>query len=308
MRASSPAFRACAGAFALTALCGLVACDKGEPDPQKVERVSPFERGNAKRPPRDPNTPLRNPATEAPRGPDGEQVSKAEIEAALTEAAKQKEVGNVVAQRNALRACANKTPPNARCDAEMGLSQITARNRRAAALYYLALAANNDDPELGAEVYAAVGEALSKHGRKDDAIAALRLAVARGEAAEHLYLLGRTLSLQHEHVPEAIDMLAAARAKDDRLEWLYEQAVLCGQFVVRERAEAAVELFGTYLERAKALPEGTQLPAPLERVEARRAELGRLAPTYPTQAEVDERQAALAAAQADKPPEAPEPQ
>lgn len=277
-------------------MLGLAACNAGEPAPQKLEKVSPFERGADRRPEPDPNDPLRNPATEAPLGPDGEQVSDAEIQEALAEAARQAEVGNPVAQRNALRACANKTPPSARCDGEMGLTQIESRTRRAAALYHLSAAAQNDEPEASAELYARVGAALRKHGKLDDAIAALRLAVARDDSADNLFMLGQTLSLRRDELPEAIEHIAAARAKDDRLEWLYEQAVLSGQLPIRERAEAAVELFAQYLERAKAAGPGAKLPAKLAPVEVRMKELEGLAKTYSTQAEFDAKVAAAAEA------------
>jgi hypothetical protein len=282
--------------------CGAITGCKGDakPEPKLVEQASPFDRGPKPKPPRDPNDPLRNPAYETPRGRDGEQISDAQIDATLAEAASFAELGDVAQQRNVLRNCANKTPPSARCDGQMGLAMIGAKNRRATALYYLLEAAAVDDPKASAELYAEIGEHLRQHGKLVEATVALERAIARGEAPEHVFLLGQVLSLQPEHLAEGADRMAAARAKDDRIEWLHDEAVIRGQIGVREQAEAAVGLFATYVERASTLPaEG--LPTSPDKLEGRIAELELLAKQYPTQAQWDADQA-KAKAQPQTPP------
>jgi tetratricopeptide (TPR) repeat protein len=254
------------------------------PEPVKLERGSPFERDVQKQTTRDPDSPLRNPAYETPNGPDGTQLPEPELEAALAEAAKLAAIGNVAQQRIELSKCANKTPTSARCDGELGLSMIAIKNRRAAALYYLAAAANVDDPKADAGLYARVGQALWGHGKQAQAVAAFERAVARDASAEHLFSLGQALSLEPDRLIEAADRMAQARAKDDRLEWLHDEAVIRGQIPTREQAEAALALFRLYVERA-ATATADQLSTPPDRISGRIAELEQLAKQYPTQAE-----------------------
>ena len=239
---------------------------------------------------------MRNPSREEPRAREGEQLPAAEIDKLLAEAATQAEVGNTTAQRNALRGCANKVPASARCDGEMGLAQIASKNRKATALYYLKEAATHDDPKADASLYLRVGRALRSHGKYAEASAALEFAFAREDSAEVSFELARTLSLQPARLSEATDFMAQARAKEDRFEWLYEEAVLRGQLPIAEQATQAATLFGLYLEQAKALPSGTKLPGELSAVAARAAELTELAKVLPSQVEVDAQQAAAKAA------------
>jgi tetratricopeptide (TPR) repeat protein len=230
------------GILAVSLAAGCVEDDK--PEPSKVERVSPYERDV--RPPSktaDPNDPLRNPAYETPNGPDGPQLPEAELEAVLAEAAKQLAAGDAAQQRIALGKCANKTPPSARCDGELGLAFIDNKNRRATAVYYLVSAAGVDDPKADASLYARIGQALSVHGKHSESVAAFELAIARDPSAENLFLLGQALSLMPDRLIEAADRMAEARAKDDRIDWLHEEAVIRGQVPTREQAEASLALF-----------------------------------------------------------------
>jgi tetratricopeptide (TPR) repeat protein len=245
----------------------------------------------------DPNDPLRNPAYEAPAGPDGPQIPEAELDAALAEAAQYAQAGNVPEQRNVLRKCANKTPISARCDGAMGLSMIAVKNRKAAALYHLLNAAGVDDPKADAKLYADVGEALRAHGKLEQAIAALRLAVAREPSAAYSFALGQALSLTPDHLLEAADRMAEARAKDDRVEWLYEEAVVRGQIPAREQAEAATALFRQYAAR---------VPNEAAKLDTRIAELEQLIKLYPSQAEWERRRAAAQAEQAEQAQTKPE--
>ncbi|PRP94170.1 hypothetical protein ENSA5_41250 [Enhygromyxa salina] len=280
-----------------------------KPGPKKLDRVSPFDRGVKPRPAPDPNDPLRNPAYETPQGRDGEQIPDAEIDAVLAEAAAFAETGNLAQQRAVLRKCANKTPASARCDGEMGLSMIKAKNRRAAALYYLVEAAGVDDSKADAGLYARVGEQLRQHGKLAEAAAALELAIAREPSAEHLFALGQILSLQPEHLAAGADRMAEARALDDRIEWLHDEAVIRGQLPIREQAETSLALFKQYIERAKDQP-AAKLPTPPDSLEDRMAELEYLVKRYPTQAEWDKQQAEASAAKPEggSPPAKPAPE
>lgn len=300
------------------ALAGVLAVDIGAmvlvgsgcdgdhtPEPVKLERASPFERDVPKQKQADPDSPLRNPAYETPNGPDGAQLPEPELEAALAEAAKHAAIGDTTQQRIALAKCANKTPPSARCDGELGLSMIVAKNRRATALYHLTAAANVDDPKADAALYARVGQALWGHGKQAESVAAFERAVARDGTAEHLFALGQALSLVPDRLLEAADHMAQARAKDDRLAWLHDEAVIRGQIPTREQAQAALALFRLYVERAATAP-ADQRPTAPERLTGRMAELEQLAKQYPTQAEWDKQRAEQQAAdQPIKSPPAP---
>lgn len=265
-----------------------------KPEPLKLERVSPYERDVRTKKPPNPNSPLRNPSHEPPAGPDGAQLSAAEIDAVLAEAAKFAAVGDVAQQQIVLGKCANKTPPSARCDGELGLSTIELKNRRASAIYHLLAAAKNDDPAADASLYVRVGQALSRHGKPNEAIVALERAVARDPSAEHVFALGQALSLVPERLLEAADRMAEARSKGDRIAWLHDEAVIRGQIPTREQALASRELFRLYVERAASVPPD-QLPSPVDRIPTRMAELELAAKRYPTQAEWERQNAERAA-------------
>lgn len=273
-----------------------------QPAPVKLEKATPFDRGAKKRE-RDPNDPIRNPAVESPAGRDGAQIPDAEIDAALAEAAKFAEIKDVAQERVILSKCANKTPASARCDGRMGLSMIGGKNRRAEALYYLREAAVVDDPKADGELYIRIGEALGQHSQFEPAISAMDKGIARDASAENLYAFGRLLSLVPDRLGDSADRIAEARGKDDRIEWLYEEAVIRGQIPVREEAQRSLELFVEYGKRAESLAPET-LPAPPESLGPRMAELELLAKRYPTQAEYDKARAAAGGA---APEPAPEP-
>jgi tetratricopeptide (TPR) repeat protein len=272
-----------------------------QPAPTKLERATPFERDVKKRE-RDPNDPIRNPAIEIPSGRDGAQLPEAEIDATLAEAAEFAAIKDVAQERSLLGKCANKTPPSARCDGRLGLSMIGAKNRRATALYYLSEAAVVDDPKADAELYVRIGEALSSHSRFDAAISAMEKGIARDPSAEHLFAFGRLLSLVPDRLGDSADRIAEARSKDDRIEWLYEEAVIRGQIPVREQAEQSIALFGEYRVRAESLPAESlpALPASLEgRVMEQQQQLK--LKRYPTQAEYDKAKAAASGGAAPEP-------
>jgi hypothetical protein len=281
---------------------GLGCGPQEQPAPKKLERVSPFERDHYEKPERDPNSPVRNPAIEEPSGRDGEQISAEEIDAVLAEAAEFAKVKDLAQERTSLSKCANKTPASARCDGRMGLSMIVAKNRRATALYYLSEAAMQDDPEADASLYIQVGEALGKHGRFEHAVMAMEKGVARDSSAENLFQFGRTLSLIPDRVGEAADRMAEARSKDDRIEWLYEEAVIRGQIPVREQAEQALVLFKDYITRAESLP-AESLPTPPAALTPRMEELERMRKIYPTAAEYEKNKAAVTEPQPEPKPE-----
>src|SRR5690606_35737915 len=124
-----------------------------------------------------------------------------------------------------------------------------------------------------------------------------------------LFALGRVLSLVPSRLAEGADRIAEARAKDDKIEWLYEEAVIRGQIPVREQAAESLRLFEDYKTRAEALP-AESLPAPTSSLTSRMAELAALVKTYPTQAEFDEQQGkggASSTSPAPTPSPAPEP-
>lgn len=298
-RLARAASRPCFAALLCLAALGLSACQgSDQPKAKKLDKLAPFDRGQQREAP-DPDDPLRNPAYEVPRAREGEQVPEEEIDALLAEAKKLGEQGNVPQQRATLHKCANKIPASARCDGEYGLTMADARNRRAAAIYFLTAAAGVDDPKADAELYRRIGEALRKHGRFEDATAALELAVARDDSAENLFALARVLSLQPDLIREAAAKMAEARAKDDRLDWHYEEAVLRGQLPIREEALAGAALFESYLERLAEDPESST-KVNSKQIQARIIELKAAAKKYPTAAEWEKQRAEAGKADAAK--------
>jgi tetratricopeptide (TPR) repeat protein len=261
-----------------------------EPAPTKLERQTPFDRG-APRPAAGPDDLLRNPATDTPRAREGAQLTDDEIDAILAEAEEHMKVDNVALARTVLQKCANKVPASARCDGHLGLTMADAKNWRATAHYYLMEAASVDDPKADAALYLKIGEALRRHGRTEHAILALDKAVARDPSAEPLFALGRVLSLVQARLPEGAERIAEARAMDDKIEWLYEEAVIRGQIPVREQAARSLQLFEDYKTRAESLP-AESLPSPTTSLAGRMAELEALVKIYPTQAEFDAKQLA----------------
>ncbi|EDM77843.1 hypothetical protein PPSIR1_01412 [Plesiocystis pacifica SIR-1] len=318
MRASSAtALLISASAF----LTFSVGCPSAEaPKPQRVDKASPFARGELEK---DRGERSRG-RPKAPKAREGEQLPEAEIEALLAKAAEQFADENVAQGRTTLGKCANKIPASVRCDGKLGLSMITARNRRAPALYYLTEAARHDDPKADAALYRDVGMALRKHGRTADAALALEKSLAREETAEALFVLGQVYSLDAKRVGEGADTIAKARAKltadggEENLDWLYEEAVLRGQLGIREEALAAAALMKSHLEKSGAGLEGPkaggdtesggEAKAPAEAkkpvdpaeakaqmLRARIAELEEAAKTYPTREEYEKQQLEAAA-------------
>ncbi|HLT37896.1 MAG TPA: hypothetical protein VK034_16540 [Enhygromyxa sp.] len=273
-----------------------------QPAPKKLERQTPFDRGRVDKRERDPNDPVRNPAIETPAGRDGPQVSEQEIDAALAEADEFAAVKNVARERIALRKCANKTPASARCDGRMGLSLIPFKNHRATALYYLNEAAQLDDPRADAALYVQIGQKLASFGQFDAALAAMDKAIARDSSAENLFAYGQLLSLIPERLVDSADRMAEARSKDDRIEWLLDEAVVRGQIPIREQAERSHALFKEYIARAESAPAESLRVKPAE-IERRLAELEAAAKIYPTAAEYEQLKSAAAEPEPEPKPE-----
>jgi hypothetical protein len=278
-------------AAGLLATLSLAACPS-EPKntPTKIEDPKAFDRPAPKpKPPRDPSVPFSDPAIEPPVGRDGPQLSKTEIDAILARAAELGKIGNKIEERLELSKCANKLPASARCDGAMGLSLAPTKNRRAAAQYYLIEASKLDDPDADAALYAGVAEALRSQGLIAEATQAQEKAVAREGSAIRRFELGRLLSLRGERLREAAELIAGARAEDDKLEWLYEEATVRGQIPAREDAKLAADLFEDWVERVAALPEGDPAKVDTSALAGRIAELRSLETVYPTREEYEKR-------------------
>lgn len=286
-----------AGLGLLTTLT-LAACPS-EPKnkPTKVEDRKAFDRPAPEPKPRDADSPFSDPGTEPPIGREGAQLTKAQIDAIMVTAAEMGKIGNKSEERIELAKCANKTPASARCDGALGLSMAPAKNRRAAAQYYLIEASKVDDPDAGADLYAAVAEALRSHGLVVEATQAQEKAVARDASVMRRFELGRLLSLQPERLREAADLIAGARAEDDKLEWLYEEAIVRGQIPTREDAKLAADLFEAYVARVAALPEGDPAKIDTTALTGRIAELRGLEKAYPTTKEYEKLKAESAPTQ-----------
>lgn len=276
----------------LTTLAGCSSEPKNKPT--KVEADKPFNPSQAK--PKTDEVRVADPATDPPPGRDGPQLGKPEIDTTLAAAAEHAKLGNKVDERMVLAKCANKLPASARCDGAMGLSLIQAKARRAVAHYYLIEAAKTEDPDADATLYAAVAEALRSHGLIVEATLAQEKAVARESSAAHRFALGRILSLQPDRLSEAADLIAGARAEQDSLEWLYEEAVVRGQIPTKEDAKLAAELLDAYIAKVAALPEGDPAKVETSALVGRVAELRGLESVYVTRDEYAKAKAAGALA------------
>lgn len=300
------ASRRLAAGLGLLATLTLAACQgESKNKPTKVDDPKAFDRQQVQPKPRAPDSPFADPGIDPPPGRDGVQLGKPEIDAILASAAELGKVGNKIEERLELSKCANKTPASARCDGAMGLSLAPTKSRRAAAQYYLVEASKVDDPDAPAELYAGVAEALRSHGLIVEATQAQEKAVARDGSPARRFELGRLYSLQAERLREAADLLAGARAEDDKLEWLYEEAVVRGQIPTREDAKLAADLLEAYVARVAELPAGDPAKIDTASLVGRIAELRALEQAYPTTKEYEATKAAAATAQsipAESPP------
>lgn len=227
-----------------------VACGSGDPAPQNVTQE---RRGKTAKDPADEEkpSPFSNPDKEPP-GPRSGKLPEPEAVAKLVaDAQKQIDAGRIMPGVAILRRCANKVPPSVACEAAIGMALSTTRKHRAYARYYMAQAAEIDDPAVGADTYRALAKAAHDDSQFATEASALSVVVARDEAtADDYSALGGALSADPARRPDAAEAYRKAYEADaTRYEDLRKQAVLLAQV---GREEEAISAFEEYLEKAGA--------------------------------------------------------
>jgi hypothetical protein len=253
-------------ALLLTLCVSLAAC-KEDAKPKKVDPDQPLVQ-RPRRPEPDPESPFTNPAKDPPTGREGEQLPDAELEKALATAKEAADGGRVAVATQALLECANKTPPSARCDGEVGLLLADVDRRKAEANYYLAEAARFDDPKASADLYGRISEELRKRGLFEDAVSAAELALAREATSARHVSLSRVLQSMPDQLARAAQEMGEAFALEpENYQLLYEQATILGQMPSAEANTQAADLFEQYIEKAS---------PPDERVQATKVRIAEL--------------------------------
>jgi tetratricopeptide (TPR) repeat protein len=150
-----------------------------------------------------------------------------------------------------LRRCANRIPPSVACEAAIGMALSTTKKHRAYARYYMAAAADIDDPAVGADTYRTLAKAAHDDGQFDTEASALTIVVARdGATAEDYSALAGALSADPQRRDEAAEAYGKAYAADGtRYEDLRKRSVLLAQL---GQAEEAIQGFEEYIEKAGA--------------------------------------------------------
>jgi tetratricopeptide (TPR) repeat protein len=241
--------------LALTVLALVGACPREDPTPTKVidrnaiggqqpppKRETPFNNGNIEPPP---------PRSEPQLGPD-------ELEAALIGAAQDLDAGRVSEALIALRKCANKLPPSARCDGELGMALLENKLQKAHARYFVAEAAKHDDPDADLGFYRRLAKSAQRHGRSATAVDAMKIAIGRpGVTADDWALYAEVLQHDQANLEQAIDALGRAYSmQPDQHRWLRDQAILVAQTNDTKRA---IELFERYKDIMRSVPHEVQM-------------------------------------------------
>ena len=256
-----------AGGWFLLSL--LLAC--GGPPPPTPSKLSEAE-GKANKSADKPAiaSPFVNPSKEPPPPRSEPQLPAEQLAAALERAATARKIGDEFEVSIALRACANKVPQSVRCEGELAAVLAKMPRHKYEAEYYLKQAIGADAPDLDAEYYRRLGEALARKGMYADAATAYQRMIERTDKPTALdySLLATTLQGVPSRLAEASDALHRAYELDPtRHEWLRDEAILLGQ--QPDKIAQAIARFGEF--RGK-----TTDPAVLKDIDERIAELERV--------------------------------
>lgn len=191
---------------------------------------------------------FRNPNVDPPGPRGGAQLPEAEIEAALAEAKRLADAGEINRAMLALLPCHNKEPASVRCDGEMAILMLGLGTRKAHGRHFIDEAARTDDPKADADFYRRLAATAKKHGRHETAAAALAKVLAREpDGAADWLALSRALQTDGARLEEAIAALDKVLALDPEAspEIRFERAVLIAQTADEARA---IEAFEEYLK------------------------------------------------------------
>jgi tetratricopeptide (TPR) repeat protein len=177
-------------------------------------------------------SPFTNPNKEPPPPRSEPQLPADQLAAALERAEAARKIGDALEASIALRACANKVPQSVRCEGELAALLAKMPRHKYEAEYYLKQAIAGDAPDLDADYYRRLGEALVHRGHYPDAVTAYQRMIERSKApsATDYNLLATTLQGVPSRLAEASDALRKAYELDPtRHEWLRDEAILLGQ-------------------------------------------------------------------------------
>lgn len=177
-------------------------------------------------------TPFTNPNKEPPPPRSEPQLPPEQLKAALERAETARKIGDALEASVALRGCANKVPQNVRCEGELAALLAKMPRHKYEAEYYLKQAIGADAPDLDADYYRRLGEALVHKGNYPDAVTAYQRMIERSKppTAADYNLLATTLQGVPSRLAEASDALHRAYELDPtRHEWLRDEAILLGQ-------------------------------------------------------------------------------
>ena len=219
-----------AGGWFITA--ALLACSQPPaPTPTKVLEPKnliqgPVEPESAK------PSPFTLPDVEPPPPRSEPQLPPEELAATLAKAERARQIDDKLEASVTLRACANKVPQSVRCEGELAAILAKMPRYRYETEYYLAQAIAGDDPELGADYYRRLGEALASKGKYAEAATAYQRMIDRSAPATADDYNRLAVALQG--VPERLSDAAVALRKayeldPTRHEWLRDEAILLGQ-------------------------------------------------------------------------------
>ncbi len=214
------------------------------PEPTKVSDAKNLLQTQPAPPPRTKDSPFRNPDKEPPPPRSEPQLPAEELAAVLAEADAAREVRDNLEAYVILRRCANRVPQSVRCEGELAALLATMPHHRHESKYYLEQAIAGDDPELPADYYRRLGEALRHKGMFNEAVIAYERMLVRipTPTATDQNLLAEALQAAPKRELEAAAAVRKAYELDPtRHEWLRDEALLLAQ--VPETYAQAIERF-----------------------------------------------------------------
>jgi tetratricopeptide (TPR) repeat protein len=213
-----------------------VGCRKDDPTPKNVTNEQ-----RTKDPDKKADTPFFDPDKEPPGPRSGDLPPPEEVAKLLGNARTQVAQGRPATAITFLRRCANKIPASVACEAELGILFTERGSARAHGRYYLAEAANVDDPSVDADTYRRVARTAEKAAQYETAAAAWGVVVGRERAtAEDFFAYAQALQADPARRGEAVDALTRVYELDPtHYEAVRDRGILQAQLGDREGALAS---------------------------------------------------------------------
>lgn len=223
-------------------------CTAGPPAPTPIDEGQPAVRRPRRRADQ-PEVSPRSPQVLAPER-EGEQLPPDEIEAVLADAERFLAQGRRSVATVYLRKCANRRPPDARCDGRLGVLLADDQKHRAEALYLLEEVVDTRDDRVTPALLDDVAEQLRRLAKYELSARARRRAIELEDTADRHAELSHALVAMDDQFETAIEELKVAYEMDpSRHEWLLERATLMSQRP--PMLGASIELMRDYLEKTR---------------------------------------------------------